>query len=198
MSIEISASVGMEIVSVGGAAFPPINPSSCAARSRAVAAARLSLAVSAGAVGAAINGTPIAASDTHARSIALTIRLSGALTFTALTHTASSMSGSSLSLVPPFCFSLCDIKTFAKQCEVLSRFLLTPSPLFPYASIVSSDTEQTPPNHTKPEKRRTYHYKLLPSKAAKAAVYADRNGMHIGGAIEQAIELLVSRHNQHR
>lgn len=77
-------------------------------------------------------------------------------------------------------------------------FFLTASGLEAYIRIVSSDTEQTQADHTKPETRRTYHWKVRPSVAKALAMYARRNGLLIGGAIEQAIELLVSRHNQHR
>lgn len=61
---------------------------------------------------------------------------------------------------------------------------------------MSSDTEQTPDDHNKPEERRTFHYKLLPSKAKALSNYAKANRMIRGGAIEQAIDLLVSRHKQ--
>lgn len=71
------------------------------------------------------------------------------------------------------------------------RFFLTPSPLFPYSSTVSSDTEQTQADHSKPRTRRTFHYRLLPSKAKALADYANANGMIRGHALEKAIDLLV-------
>ena len=61
---------------------------------------------------------------------------------------------------------------------------------------MSSDTEQTQADHSKPEERRTFHYRLLPSKAKALAEYAEENRIFRGGAIEQAIDLLVSRHKQ--
>lgn len=73
-------------------------------------------------------------------------------------------------------------------------FLLTPSGLAAYIRIVSSDTEQT--QNSKPETRRTYHWKVRPSAAKALALYARRNGLLIGGAIEQAIDLLVSPHGK--
>ena len=36
-----------------------------------------------------------------------------------------------------------------------------------------------------------YHYRLLPTKAAELAEYADRQGMKMGGAVERAIDLLL-------
>jgi len=59
---------------------------------------------------------------------------------------------------------------------------------------VSSDTEATP-NHIEIEERRTYHWKLRPSKAKRLAIYARTRGLMIGGAIEQAIDLLVGTHD---
>ena len=60
---------------------------------------------------------------------------------------------------------------------------------------MSSDTEATP-NHTEEvEERRTYHWKLRPSQAKRLAVYARTRGLMLGGAIEQAIDLLVRTHN---
>lgn len=70
-------------------------------------------------------------------------------------------------------------------------FFLTPSGLAAYIRIVSSDTEQTQADHSKPEERRTFHYRLLPSKAKALAAYAKANRMIRGGAIEKAIDLLV-------
>lgn len=102
MSIEISASVGMEIVSVGGAAFPPINPSSCAARSRAVAAARFSLAVSAGGpVDCCVGRLPGWATHDLRKSfisgVSLTRRSAS------LTGSTSAMSSAIRIVVPAFC-----------------------------------------------------------------------------------------------
>jgi hypothetical protein len=40
--------------------------------------------------------------------------------------------------------------------------------------------------------RRPFHWRVQPDIAAKIAVYAKRNGMHIGAAVEKAIELLTT------
>lgn len=58
-----------------------------------------------------------------------------------------------------------------------------------------SDTQVTPTDHienVEAEERRTFHWKVAPSKAAQLAVYAKRNGMLIGGALEKAISLLCA------
>lgn len=38
-----------------------------------------------------------------------------------------------------------------------------------------------------------YHYRILPSKAAELAEYADRTGMKMYRAVERAIDLLVQQ-----
>ena len=56
---------------------------------------------------------------------------------------------------------------------------------------MTSDTTLTPESTTD-EKRRTYHYKMLPSKVSKLVVYARRKGMFAGFALEAAIDLLIA------
>lgn len=62
--------------------------------------------------------------------------------------------------------------------------------LSPYYRSVSSDTIETP-NHSEIPERRTFHWKMLPSKAKALAVFARLNGMTVGGAAELAIDMLV-------
>lgn len=45
--------------------------------------------------------------------------------------------------------------------------------------------------------RRPFHWRVQADHAAKIAVYAKRNGMHIGAAVERAIDLLTSTTSPH-
>lgn len=59
---------------------------------------------------------------------------------------------------------------------------------------MSSDTNTTHNNTAAVvEERRVYHYRILPSKAAELAEYADRTGMKMYRAVERAIDLLVQQ-----
>lgn len=56
---------------------------------------------------------------------------------------------------------------------------------------MTSDTTLTPESTTD-EKRRTYHYKMLPSKVSKLVVRARRKGMWACFALEAAIDLWIA------
>lgn len=57
---------------------------------------------------------------------------------------------------------------------------------------MSSDTIETP-NHTEPEKVRTFHVKAFPSDFEALAVYARKRGMRMAGVIREARELITSK-----